>query len=448
MKTPKIIIGIMMHDTGRNFGCYGADWISSPNIDKMADEGVIFRNHFSTGAVCVPSRASILTGKYFHNAELCRYRENEPSLPRSLSTAGYKSWRIGFAEEGEYPSPAGVPSPYPDKDTSGTKLLGYDFSWTESSAAADVAEKLISVLKNNTEDKLYICAAFREAHAPYTSDVTDEEMANVHLPEDLPDLPDHIETRRLLAQFGRLVSEGDRAVGKILEYLTQNGLYNDCLVWFSADHGFDLPRAKQTCYDRGTETPFILWGGILPQNGIEATGLSSHLDIAPTVCCLAGANPPEGGVGFSQYPQLEGDSSPRSYCISEQSRESRCLPVRSIRTERYRYIRNFTPGYPVPMAHTLTVRIDRELLTKAYSTLRPAEELYDIVADPAQKNNLAYSSEYSEIKRNLMAELYSELARTNDEIFLPNSEYSVTRENPLSFWRKDENGEFYVSDQK
>ena len=448
MNSPKIIIGIMMHDTGRQFGCYGASWISSPNIDRMAEEGVIFKNHFSTGAVCVPSRASILTSRYFHSAELCRYKENEPSLPRALSAAGYKCWRLGFAEEGEYPSPAGAPLPYPDKDTSGTRLLGYDFSWTESPAAADVADKLISVLDNNTEEKLYICASFREAHAPYTADVTDEEMAGVCLPEDLPDLPDHKETRRLLAQFGRLVSDGDRAVGRILEYIVQKDLYRHCLVWFSADHGIDLPRAKQTCYDRGTETPFILWGGILPKTGIEAPGLSSHLDIAPTICHFAGTNPPEGALGISQLPQLCGESSPRTYCISEQSRESLYLPVRSIRTERYRYIRNFTPGYPVPMAHTLARRMDHTILTKAYSATRPAEELYDITLDPAQKNNLADDPNYGEIKLSLMSTLYSELARTNDPIFQPNSEYSKTRENPLSFWRKDENGEFYLSDEK
>lgn len=448
MKTPKIIIGIMMHDTGRQFGCYGANWISSPNIDKMSQEGVIFRNHFSTGTVCVPSRASILTGRYFHNAELCRFRENEPSLPRSLSDVGYVCWRLGFAEEGEYPSPAGFPLPYPDKDTSGTKLLGYDFSWTESPAAADVADKLISVLEANTEEKLYICASFREAHSPYTADVTDEEIANVQLPKDLPDLPDHTETRRLLAQFGRLVSDGDRAVGRILEYLREKGLYDDCLLWFSADHGIDLPRAKQTCYDRGTEAPFILWGGCLPQCGLVATGLSSHLDIAPTICRLAGATPPEGYAGVSQLSQLEGEDSPRSFCVSEQSRESKYLPVRSIRTERYRYIRNFNPGFPVPMAHSLARRVDRDLLTKAYSTPRTEEELYDVIADPAQKNNLAYDPEYHEIKLTLMARLYSELARTNDELFMPSDKPKEIIENPLSFWKKDENGDFYVSDQK
>ena len=437
-----------MHDTGRNFGCYGANWISSPNIDKMGSEGVIFRNHFSTGTVCVPSRASILTGRYFHNAELCRYRENEPSLPRSLSAAGYRCWRLGFAEEGEYASPAGAPLPYPDKDASGTKLLGYDHSWTESPAAADVADKLLSVLKENSGDKLYICASFREAHSPYNSEVTEEEIANVRLPEDLPDLPNHTETRRLLAQFGRLVSDGDLAVGKILDYIRQNGLYGDCLVWFSADHGIDLPRAKQTCYDRGTETPFILWGGALPKNGIEASGLSSHLDIAPTVCLIAGTTPPEGSIGLSQYPQLEGEASPRSFCVSEQSRESKYLPVRSIRTERFRYIRNFVPGYPVPMAHTLAKRVDKELLTKAYSAPRPEEELYDIVSDPAQKNNLAYDPEYREVKQELMAELYSELARTNDEIFLPAGTHEDLPENPLPFWRRNEKGEFYVSDRK
>ena len=448
MTPPKLIIGIMMHDTGRQFGCYGAKDISSPNIDKMAREGVIFQNHFSTGAVCVPSRASILTSRYFHNAELCRFRENEPSLPRSLSRAGYTCWRLGFAEEKEYPTPPEGAVTYPDRDTSGTKLLGYDHSWTESAEAADVADRLLSLLDESKDEKLYICASFREAHSPYTAEVTDEEIENAVLPSDLPDLPDHRETKRLLAQFGRLVSLGDSAVGRILGKICEKGLYDDCLVWFSADHGVDLPRAKQTCYDRGTEAPFILWGGSLPAKGLKLSGISSHVDIAPTICDFAAAKPPEGAAGVSQLPHILENAPVRSFCVSEQSRESRNLPVRSIRTERYRYIRNFTPGYPVPMAHTLARRLDHDLLTKAYSAPRDAEELYDVVLDPAQKNNLAYDPEYREIKTALMAELYSELARTNDSIFLPNSEYGLKTETPLSFWRKDENGDFYVSDTK
>ena len=100
------------------------------------------------------------------------------------------------------------------------------------------------------------------------------------------------------------------------------------------------------------------------------------------------------------------------------------------------------------MAHTLAKRVDKELLTKAYSAPRPEEELYDIVSDPAQKNNLAYDPEYREVKQELMAELYSELARTNDEIFLPAGTHEDLPENPLPFWRRNEKGEFYVSDRK
>ena len=447
MDSPRIIIGIMMHDTGRQFGCFGAEGVESPNIDRMAAEGVRFENHFSTGTVCVPSRASILTGRYFHNARLCRYDENQPSLPRSLRDAGYQCWRLGFAEEGEYASPAGAPLPYATRDESGTRLLGYDRSWTETADAQKVAEKLIAILSENTAEKIYICASFREAHSPYDSEVTPEEIDRARPPKNLPQLPDTFETKQLIAQFNRLLSAGDKAVGTILDYLRENGLEETSLVWFGADHGVDLPRAKQTCYDQGTATPFILWGGALPCHGVVASGLSSHLDIGPTVCELANARPPMGGVGVSQVAQLRGLESPRSYCISEQSRESPGLPTRSIRTDRYRYIRNFTPGWPVPMAHTLVKRSDPEVFTKAYSAPRPAEELYDIVSDPAQQNNLAYLPEYREVKRELMATMYAELARTNDSIFYPDSEYSG-RDPGLAFWRRDGDGNFRVSKEK
>ncbi len=448
MKKPRLIIGIMMHDTGRQFGCFGARDAKSPNIDRMAAEGVKFENHFSTGSVCVPSRAGILTGQYFHSARICRYAPNQPSLPRSLRAAGYKTLRLGFAEENEYASPAKAPLPYPDSDTSGRELLGYDESWTESSGAADVAQKLEDIVSNLGDRPTYICASFHEAHSPYNADVTDEEIDAVVLPPDLPQLPDERETRRMLAQFNRLVTQADTAIGRILDCVKAQGLYGDSLVWFSADHGIDFPRAKQTCYDMGTGTPFILWGGALPCHGVSLGGLSSHLDIGPTVCELAGARAPEGSLGVSQVAQLMKNASPREFCVSELSRDCPALPVRSIRTERYRYIRNFKPGWPVPMAYSFAERLDCDMLTELYSAPRPAEELYDISADPAQTNNLAEDPEYREIKLRLMGTLYAELARSNDPIFYPDSEYTVEFEKHLAYWRRREDGTFYLANTK
>lgn len=444
LKKPRLIIGILMHDTGLQLGCFGAGDAKTPNLDLMAAQGVKFENHFSTGTVCVPSRASILTGRYFHNAPVCRYAAGEPTLPRSLHSAGYDTWRLGFAEEGEYASPAGSPLPYPDTDASGTGLLGYDHSWTASAAAADVADRLIEIISEKKDSPLYIAAAFREAHSPYDADVTEEEMSAAVLPPKLPQLPDTAETRRLIAQFNRLVRDADGAIGRILSAVRSLGLYDETLVYYSCDHGVDLPRAKQTCYDSGTRVPLIFWGGVLPRSGAAVQGLSSHLDLAATICEFAGIPAPSGSFGVSQMSQILGDASKRGFCVSEVSRDNTSLPVRSIRTEKYRYIRNFNPGWPSPMAHTFARRNSGTDLSRIYGSAHPAEELYDLESDPAEINNLAGLPEYREIKLELISELFAELARTGDGILMANSEYSNPKDPPLALWRRAEDGSFHL----
>ena len=129
MNRPKRIISLIFHDAGRQFGFTGAPGAITPSVDQMASEGVSFASHFSTGTVCIPSRASLLTGKYLHSAEIAHLVHDENTLPRLMSRAGYKTKRVGFAEEKEYRSIAGRRYSE-DFDLSGKELLGYDESDT------------------------------------------------------------------------------------------------------------------------------------------------------------------------------------------------------------------------------------------------------------------------------------------------------------------------------
>jgi len=102
------IILIIWHDLGRHLSCYDAGSVCSPNIDRMAEEGVLFSNHFSTGTSCIPSRCSILTGRYPHAQDLWRFNEDEISLVKLLSDAGYSTYRFGCREEREFKRMAGL----------------------------------------------------------------------------------------------------------------------------------------------------------------------------------------------------------------------------------------------------------------------------------------------------------------------------------------------------
>ncbi|NLO52110.1 MAG: sulfatase-like hydrolase/transferase, partial [Bacteroidales bacterium] len=247
LSKPKVIIGILMHDSGRQLGCYGAPDAITPNMDRMAKEGVRFQHHYSTGTVCIPSRTSVLTGNCLHNASICFYDHTVTTLPRVLKTAGYKTLRCGFAEEKEYRPIAGGPYPHGDFNVSGTSLLGYDQSITDSSQAADVVENIKNALKEQN-GPIYIAAAFTEAHSPYDLPVTEDDIDAAVLPPKLPQLPDTRPAREMLARFNKAVTAADSAIGAIMGFIEDNGLYEDTLMYVSSDHGIDFPRAKQSCY--------------------------------------------------------------------------------------------------------------------------------------------------------------------------------------------------------
>lgn len=449
MRKPKLILGILMHDAGRQFGCYGAADASTPNIDQMAGEGVLFANHFSTGTVCVPSRASILTGKYLHNAETCFYRSNVETLPRLLRRAGFTSIRCGFAEEKEYRSIAGGPYPYGDADCSGCRLLGYDRSITNSASASDVVDTVISLLKDRTDDApLYIAAAFSEAHAPLNHPITESDIDRAVIPPLLPQVPDVRPARTFLARLAKSISAADTAIGRLTACIRSLGLFEDTLLYFSCDHGIDLPRAKQSAYDSGIGVPLIFWGGCLPESGIVAHGLSSHVDLMPTLCEWVGIQPPPDCCGISQIPQLEGRPGGRNACFAEVSFDNTDAPVRAIRTKNRKLILNMNPGLPAATGNTFTEMVGCDVLTPIYCTPRPYEEFYDLEKDPCELNNLAGSPDYAEEHQALKARLFAELARTNDRILCADSPYAhPDTDHAIAMWHKLPDGSFVLQPQ-
>ncbi|MBQ4048232.1 MAG: sulfatase-like hydrolase/transferase [Clostridia bacterium] len=444
MKKPKIIIGVMLHDAGRQFGCYGARDAITPNIDAMAAEGVRFSNHFSTGTVCIPSRASVLTGKYLHNAEICFYKHGVETLPRVLKKAGFETWRCGFAEEKEYKGIAGGPYPFGDLDRSGVDLLGFDHSNTATRDAASVADMVLDILeKRDTDQPTFIAAAFIEAHSPYNLPVTDDDIDAAVLPPLLAQLPNVRPAKEMLARFTKAVTNADTAVGRITREIRKRGLFDDTLLYFSCDHGIDFPRAKQSCYDSGTGVPLIFWGGALENAGRVADGLSSHLDILPTLCELLDVTPPADVCGVSQLAQLEGKAEPREFCVSEVSYDNTDAPVRAIRTKDFKLLLNFNPGLPVATGNSFTRLVGSETLTAIYATPRPFEELYDLNADPCELDNRAGDPAYQEIKAELKAKLLAHLAATNDEILCANSVYSnASLDEAYSVWQRLPDGTF------
>ncbi len=415
------IIQIIWHDLGRHLSCYNAGSVYSPHLDMMAKEGILFNNHFSTGTVCVPSRCSILTGRYPHAQDLWRFNKNEISLVKVLQEAGYRTYRFGYREEIEFKE-LGLNGLDQDIDlnTVAKDLIGYEYTFSKTKNSMEIATEFCNFLEDNLFKKpFYACIAFFDIHRPNEAEVDDQVIYQTEIPRVLPFLPNTYESKKDVAMFEKRIEIADMAVGKILNYLHFHRLNKNTLVLFTTDHGMDLPRAKMTVYDPGIQAALILWGPEFIPAGAVDTNLHSHMDILPTILDLVGVQIPARVQGVSFAPALIGQNYiPREFIISERSLEAIHDPVRAIRTKEYKYIHNFCPGQPIPIPPDYAKKVGSEPIKKLYRNPRPEEELYNLKEDPYEIKNLVDYPEYQDIKVKLKEKLYAILEKDNDPVLL------------------------------
>lgn len=431
MKRPNIL-QIIWHDLGAHLSCYGAGSVCSPCIDRMADEGVLFERHFSTGSVCVPSRCSILTGRYPHAHRLWCCDADQTAFPALLRQAGYETYRAGFREEGEfYPRTENF-----DRGQYARDVIGYSNSFERSDDSDVIADQVLRFLDGYAGDApYYFCAAFSDVHRPNEVPVTEEEIERTCIPRALPHMPDTFASREDVAMLEKRIRRADAAVGRILERLRRSGK-EDTIVFFTTDHGLDLPRAKQTLYDAGIHTALIFWGSGCAQ-GVRNRGLHSHVDIFPTLLELCGLPAPGTVQGESFAAAVKGDPEQgRSYVLAERAWEARMEPVRALRTKRYKYIRNYCPGFPIPLPPDYVKKVGAEQMLGRYDTPRPYEELYDLNSDPYELQNRAEDPALIQIKAALAAELDAILTRDGDPVRSTHEYLSFLREHAHGRWTR------------
>ncbi len=438
---PKYIIEITMHDCGRQFGCYGAPGNFSPNIDRMAKEGMRFNEHFSTGSVCMPSRLGILTGKYVHHTRLNFCDPNEVTLPKLLDRAGYKTIMFGKPDQSYYRCDRRLGY---KAENPGPEIVGFNEERAVGADCDRIAHEICSFLEDpESQEPFFLCANFKEAHAAYWREVSQEEKDQVVFPELLPLMPDTPGSRRRFASFCKHLSAGDRAIGQILDCLQQSGKAQDTLLFFTVDHGIDFPRAKQTLYDSGIAVPLIFWGPKWAR-GLVVEGLSSHCDILPTICDIVGIEKPANLDGTSLLPAIKEGKTERDYVFFEKGWDNPNEPVRGVRTKRYKYIKNFRPGWPIPAVKDFIEEsgIQNYLDTFAHRT-RPLEELYDLENDPAELNNLAEKDDYADVLKGLADLTLKIMTENDDELLWEDSLYSRNKNNPaVRYWMKNKEGKW------
>jgi arylsulfatase A-like enzyme len=391
---------IIADDVGWNdIGCYGNEVVKTPNMDRLAREGLRFTNAFLTASSCSPSRCSIISGRYPHSdgaAELhTPLPESQVPFPLLLKQNNYYTGQAGKWHMG--PAAHQAFDRYTDNN-------GYD--------NGDGGEKnWLRFLKERPKDKpFFFWLASYDAHRPWGADTFQitHDPAGIKVPLFFADTP---ETRRDMASYYNEIGRFDYYIGKVRDELRREGVLDNTLIIVMADNGRPFPRCKTRVYDSGMKTPFLVfWPKGLKNKGAITESLISAIDVAPTILELAGITPPADYQGKSFVPVLENPAAEiRSAVFSEHNWHDYEAYERMMRTKDYLYVWNARPNLTncgpadsktSPTQHSLNRLRDEGKLTPAQADVfmvpRPAEELFDVKNDPRQLLNLASVPEYQE----------------------------------------------------
>ena len=401
---PPNVLYIHSHDTGRYVQPYGYQ-VPTPNIQLLADQGTLFRDAFCAAPTCSGSRASLLTGQYCHSNGMLGLAHRGWSLNdygehviHPLHSAGYTSVLIGEQHISENP-----------------EVIGYhDVIEVESHHAADVAPIAIESLRTVSEP-FFMSVGFFETHRQFRVPVSVRDTLYSLPPPNLPDRP---QTREDMASFKASARSLDQGIGAVLNALHQVGMAERTLIICTTDHGLAFPNAKATLFDRGTGVMLIMRGPDGFAGGKVVDRLVSHLDVYPTVCELAGVAVPGFAQGKSLMPLVRGEvDSLHDAIFTEMTYHAAYQPQRAVRTERWKYIRRFN-DYPHPVLANCDDSASKQLLVDNGwgEELVPTEQLYDLVLDPSEENDLSQRPEHGKELARLRERLLDWMRETDDPL--------------------------------
>ncbi|MGN6558129.1 MAG: sulfatase family protein, partial [Solirubrobacterales bacterium] len=382
---PPNILYIHSHDTGRYVQPYGFQ-VPTPNIQMLADQGVLFREAFCAAPTCSGSRASLLTGLYCHNNGMLglahrgwKLNDYGQHWVHTLRQVGYRSILIGEQHISLDP-----------------KVIGYDeIVPVDSNHASYVAPLTIKALKEAPPQPWFMSVGFFETHRDFSAPTSVRDTLYSLPPANLPDT---VVTRRDMAAFKASARSLDQGIGAVLHALHDFNLVDRTLVICTTDHGIAFPGAKATLFDRGTGVMMIMRG---PEfgGGKVVDAPVSHLDVYPTLCDLAGAEHPDWLQGKSLMPLVRGEVERLHDAIfTETTYHAAYQPHRAVRTERWKYIRRFDE-YPHPVLANCDDSDTKDLLVAAGwgDEVVPEEQLYDLVLDPQEGSNVAADPAKAEV---------------------------------------------------
>ena len=399
------ILYINSHDTGRFTSPYGYQ-TSTPNLQKLASEGICFTQAHCAAPTCSASRASLLTGQWSHSNGMFGL------VNRGFSLNDYEHHILHALrrEANYYSALIGLQHIAAKSET-----IGYDY-WQDipGNHVEHVTPAAVKFLRNRPRQPFWLEVGYFETHRPYRIAPT-PNARYTRPPEPIPDVP---QTRQDMANFHASLNKLDWGVGQVLAALQEEGLAENTLVISATDHGIAFPDMKAGLYDAGTGAHLVMRGPGGFHGGNVCDALISHIDIFPTICDLLQIRPPEWLQGKSFLPVIHNQAEEINDAIyAELNYHASYEPKRGIRTHRWKYIRHYSE-YKHPVLPNCDDGPSKTYwVQNGWGTQRvPSEELFDLVFDPNERNNLAGSVSHQDVLREMRQKLQLWMKDSSDPI--------------------------------
>ncbi|MEM9830905.1 MAG: sulfatase [Bacteroidota bacterium] len=419
---PNILLFIADDMNWRDCTPYGNTEVITPNIARLAREGMRFDNMYTATAMCSPTRQQLFTGLYpVRNGAFPNHSQVYPgvkSLGHHFLDLGY---RVGLIGKQHYGPVESFPFQY------------FKGRQHDDGKGRDIDLRKIRTFMEPESQPYFLIVAENQPHTPWNKgNPAAYDPASLTIPPDMIDTPF---TREQLTRYYAEITYADSLLGVCLKYLEETGQADNTIVIFTSEQGAQFPFGKWTCYDLGLKTAFIArWLGKI-QPGSHNAALTQYVDVVPTLLEAVGANPDTVQVGITNTQGDDGfdgksflsilqsnNQQHRDYVYGVQTTRgihqgSACYPIRSVRSNRFKYIWNLNSDSP--FYNVVTTRKndifenwqqatrqnpERHAWVMKYQQ-RPTEELYDLENDPYELNNLAEHPNFQEEKETLRQEL-------------------------------------------
>ncbi|MDC0413807.1 sulfatase [Gammaproteobacteria bacterium] len=421
------ILWLVAEDLSAIIPPFGDNTVATPNLTRLADEGIRYTQVYSSSGVCAPSRAAIATGMYQNRIGAQHMRTTniadfgvEGIVPYEAVPPAYVKMHSQYFREAGYYASNNAKEDYQFRKTV--------TAWNDSSRSAHwrnraEGQPFFSVFNFGITHESQVWA---QAGNPLLVD----ENLEVPIP---PYLPDSEIGRKDVRQVYSNIVAMDQQVGEILNQLEEDGLLDSTIIFWYSDHGGPLPRQKRLLYDSGIHLPLIIRFPDQYRAGEIDDQLISFVDFKSTILSLAGIEPPtyvDGRAFLGEYAA----STSRDYVHAAADRfDSEYDTIRAVRDKRFKYLRNFNPEKPyyLPLTYREQMPVMQELLrmrdagqlneTQAqwFRTSKEEEELFDTENDPYELNNLAGDTSYAEKLAELRNELDSWMSYIDDKGLMP-----------------------------